>query len=141
MVKYKRICYNLYYIKWGGITSKVKIKTTLIINNQKEEKELNGIIQDNIIKFIDKPYKTTFNYNTNTLINESDETRLEIKFDLDKTTSNYLLKNYNQEASFSIVTKKITKDNYNIDIEYIILDTNEEFNYRIEVIEWVLLKN
>ena len=137
MVKYKRICYNLYYIKWGGITSKVKIKTTLIINNQKEEKELNGIIQDNIIKFIDKPYKTTFNYNTNTLINESDETRLEITFNKNKTISNYLLKKYNKEASFNIKTKKIERNNYNIDIEYIILDTKEEFNYRIEVIEWV----
>ena len=115
--------------------SKVKIKTTLKINNQQEEKELKGIIRDNILKFINEPFKTTFNYNTNTLINESDETRLEIKFDLDKTTSNYLLKNYNQEASFSIVTKKIIIDNYNIDIEYTILDTNEEFNYRIEVIE------
>ena len=137
MVKYKRICYNLYYIKWGGITSKVKIKTTLIINNQKEEKELNGIIQDNIIKFIDKPYKTTFNYDTNTLINESDETRLEITFNKNKTISNYLLKKYNQEASFNIKTKKIERNNYNVDIEYIILDTKEEFNYRIEVIEWV----
>ena len=137
MVKYKRICYNLYYIKWGGITSKVKIKTTLIINNQKEEKELNGIIQDNIIKFIDKPYKTTFNYNTNTLINESDETRLEITFNKNKTISNYLLKKYNKEASFNIKTNNIIIDNYNIDIEYTVLDTNEEFNYRIEVIEWV----
>ena len=137
MVKYKRICYNLYYIKWGGITSKVKIKTTLIVNNQREEKELNGIIQDNIIKFIDKPYKTTFNYNTNTLINESDETRLEITFNKNKTISNYLLKKYNKEASFNIKTKKIERNNYNIDIEYIILDTKEEFNYRIEVIEWV----
>ena len=74
--------------------SKVKIKTTLVINNQQEQKELIGIIQDNIIKFINEPYKTTFNYDTNTLINESDETRLEITFDLDKTISRYLLKNY-----------------------------------------------
>ncbi len=115
--------------------SKVKIKTTLVINDQQEEKELKGIIQDNVLKFINDPFKTTFNYNTNTLINESDETRLEITFDIDKTTSNYLLKNYNKEASFNIVTKKINKDNYNIDIEYTMLDTNEEFNYRIEVIE------
>ena len=115
--------------------SKVKIKTTLVINNQQEQKELIGIIQDNIIKFINEPYKTTFNYDTNTLINESDETRLEITFDLDKTISRYLLKNYNKETSFNIVTKKIKRDNYNIDIEYKILDTNEEFNYRIEVIQ------
>ena len=115
--------------------SKVKFKTTLVINDQQEEKDLTGIIQDNILKYLNEPYVTTFNYNTNTLINESDETRLEIKFDLEKTITNYLLKNYNKEASFDIVTKKIKIDNYNIDIEYTILDTNEEFNYRIEVIE------
>lgn len=114
---------------------KVKIKTTLIINDEKDEKELTSIIQDNIIKFINEPYKTIFNYDTNTLINESDDTRLEIIFDIEKTISNYLLKKYNQEASINIVTKKITRDNYNIDIEYTILDTKEEFNYRIEVIE------
>ena len=107
----------------------------MIINNDKVEKELSGIIQDNIIRFIDKPYKTTFNYNTNTLINESDETRLEILFHEKETKSNYLLKNYNQETSFNIVTNKILKNNYNIDIEYKMLDTNEEFKYRIEVIE------
>jgi len=109
----------------------------LIINNDKVEKELSGIIQDNIIRFIDKPYRTTFNYNTNTLINESDETRLEILFNEKETKSNYLLKNYNQETSFNIVTNKISKDKYNIDIEYKMLETNEEFKYRIEVIEWV----
>ena len=114
---------------------KVKIKTTLVINDQQEQKEITGITQDNIIKFINEPYKTIFNYDTNTLINESDDTRLEITFNLEKTISHYLLKKYNQEASFNIVTKKITRDNYNIDIEYKILDTNEEFNYRIEVIE------
>lgn len=115
--------------------SKVKIRTTLKINNEQEVKELTGIIQDNILKFINEPYKTIFNYNTNTLINESDETRLEITFDKTKTESNYLLKNYNKEANFNIKTKNITIDKYNIDIEYTVLDTNEEFNYRIEVIE------
>ena len=115
--------------------SKVKIRTTLKINNEQEVKELTGIIQDNILKFINEPYKTIFNYNTNTLINESDETRLEITFNLDKTISSYLLKKYNQETSFNIVTKRIEIDKYNIDIEYTVLDTNEEFNYRIEVIE------
>ena len=115
--------------------SKVNIKTTLRINKEQEEKELKGIIQDNILKFRNEPYKTSFNYNTNTLINESDETRLEIHFDLKKTTSKYLLKELNQEAEFDIKTTKIKKDNYNIDIEYTVLDTNEEFNYKIEVIQ------
>ena len=115
--------------------SKVNIKTTLRINKEQEVKELKGIIQDNILKFRNEPYKTTFNYNTNTLINESDETRLEINFDIKKTTSKYLLKELNQEVEIKIKTKKIKKDNYNIDIEYTILDTNEEFNYKIEVIQ------
>ena len=115
--------------------SKVNIKTTLRINKEQEEKELKGIIQDNILKFRNEPYKTTFNYNTNTLINESDETRLEINFDLKKTISKYLLKELNQEVEIKIKTKKIKKDNYNIDIEYTVLDTNEEFNYKIEVIQ------
>ena len=115
--------------------SKVNIKTTLRINKEQEVKELKGIIQDNILKFRNEPYKTTFNYNTNTLINESDETRLEINFDIKKTTSKYLLKELNQEVEIKIKTKKIKKDNYNIDIKYTILDTNEEFNYKIEVIQ------
>ena len=115
--------------------SKVKIKTTLKINNQQEEKELKGIIRDNILKFINEPFKTTFNYNTNTLINESDETRLEINFDIKKTTSKYLLKELNQEVEIDIKTTKIKIDNYNIDIEYTVLDTNEECNYKIEVIQ------
>ena len=115
--------------------SKVNIKTTLRINKEQEEKELKGIIQDNILKFRNEPYKTSFNYNTNTLINESDVTRLEINFDLKKTTSKYLLKELNQEAEIDIKTTKIKKDNYNIDIEYTVLDTNEEFNYKIEVIQ------
>lgn len=115
--------------------SKNNIRTTLIINDHKEEKELNGIIQDNRLKFINEPYKTSFDYNTNTLINESDETRLEIVFDLKKTKSRYLLKNYNQEAEFNIKTSKIETDKYNLYIEYTILDTNEECSYRIEVIE------
>ena len=120
--------------------SKVNIKTTLRINKEQEEKELKGIIQDNILKFWNEPYKTTFNYNTNTLINESDETRLEINFDLKKTISKYLLKELNQEVEIDIKTTKIKIDNYNIDIEYTVLDTNEECNYKIEVIQWVLLK-
>ena len=115
--------------------SKVKIKTLLKINNEQEENELTGIIQDNKLKFRNEPFITTFDYNTNTLVNESDETRLEITFNLDKTISSYLLKKYNQETSFNIVTKRIEIDKYNIDIEYTVLDTNEEFNYRIEVIE------
>lgn len=115
--------------------SKVNIKTTLRINKEQEEKELKGIIQDNILKFRNEPYKTTFNYNTNTLINESDETRLEINFDLKKTISKYLLKELNQEVEIDIKTTKIKIDNYNIDIEYTVLDTNEECNYKIEVIQ------
>ena len=115
--------------------SKVNIKTTLRINKEQEVKELKGIIQDNILKFRNEPYKTTFNYNTNTLINESDETRLEINFDLKKTISKYLLKELNQEVEIDIKTTKIKIDNYNIDIEYTILDTNEECNYKIEVIQ------
>lgn len=115
--------------------SKVNIKTTLRINNEQEIKELKGIIQDNILKFRNDPFKTTFNYNTNTLINENEETRLEINFDLKKTTSKFLLKELNQEVEINIKTKKIIKENYNIDIEYKVLDTNEEFNYKIEVIQ------
>ena len=115
--------------------SKVNIKTTLRINKEQEEKELKSIIQDNILKFRNEPYKTTFNYNTNTLINESDETRLEINFDLKKTISKYLLKELNQEVEIDIKTTKIKIDNYNIDIEYTVLDTNEECNYKIEVIQ------
>ena len=115
--------------------SKVNIKTTLRINKEQEVKELKGIIQDNILKFRNEPYKTTFNYNTNTLINESDETRLEINFDLKKTISKYLLKELNQEVEIDIKTTKIKIDNYNIDIEYTVLDTNEECNYKIEVIQ------
>ncbi len=115
--------------------SKVKIKTLLRINNEQEEKELTGIIQDNKLKFRNEPFITTFDYNTNTLVNESDETRLEITFNKEKTESNYLLKNYNKEANFNIKTNNIIIDNYNIDIEYTVLDTNEEFNYKIEVIQ------
>ena len=115
--------------------SKVKIKTILRINNEQEEKKLTGIIQDNKLKFRNEPFITIFDYNTNTLVNESDETRLEITFNKEKTESNYLLKNYNKEANFNIKTNNIIIDNYNIDIEYIVLDTNEKFNYRIEVIE------
>ena len=115
--------------------TKVNIKTTLRINKEQEEKELKGIIQDNILKFINEPFKTTFNYNTNTLINESDETRLEINFDIKNTKAKYLLKSINKEAQLKIKTNNIKKDNYNIEIEYIVIDTNEQFNYKIEVIK------
>ena len=109
--------------------SKINIKVS--INDV--ENIVKGIIQDDILKYTIKPYKTKFNYKTNTIINETEETRLEIAFNEKETIGKLLYKPTNTKMNLDIKTKRIIKNNYNIEIEYEIEE--QKYVYRIEEIK------
>ena len=116
--------------------SKIKIKVTLKNSQAESVHELEGVIQDNAIKYFEKDNtKVIYNYKNHTLKRENNEIKMTIYFDknLLRTTTKDLKETFDIE----IKTTKIKNENHNLEIEYEISDGNETDTicYRIEEIK------
>ena len=108
---------------------KINIRVSLKNPEFETEKELTGIYQDGVLKYIEEDgSKVTINYNNDTL--KKDEKFYRLNFDFKKETLKVKLKELDIETKTEIKTNKILKDNLNLTIEYEVEDDN--FIYRIE---------
>ena len=116
---------------------KIKIKVSLLHNEEKLVLETNAIIQENIIKYKEnKETVVILDKNSNKLTRENNEIYMNYLFDISKKTQGTLLvKELNRKLSLEIETKKIIKkENY---IEIIFKVEDEYFQYYLEEVKWV----
>ena len=123
---------------FGGVIIKVKIKGFLKNLTEKEEEIINtfGIKKDNTISYInnDIKYKIIIELNKIILQRENNEFSHEIKFEQGKTNkSEYFLKELHYSLEFNIETNYIKLTQDKIDIEYKIKETENIYNYVIEL--------
>lgn len=113
---------------------KIKIKTQINSNEEHQSYETNAILDGNTIKYKEKDNTTVlYNYKENHLRRENDKLRLSFLFINNKQTKGTIfIKDLNKELIILIDTKKIIKENNNIEIEYIV--ENNHYLYRIEEI-------
>ena len=71
---------------------------------------------------------------TTNLTRDNDEMSQNIIFDKSKETKcSYFIKEYNTSIEFTVKTIKNEITNKDIDIEYIIKDTNEKYKFKLEM--------
>ncbi len=111
---------------------KIKIKVT-ISNNITNSYEVMAIKTDNTIKY-QEPDKTkiAYEYDNQKLIRENEEIKLEMYFK--ESRGVILYKPINMELDLDIKTINITRNNNDIEIEYQVVNSEEQQNfiYRIE---------
>ena len=122
----------------GGVIIKVKIKGFLKNKNEKEEEKIDtfGIKKNNTISYIynDIVYKLILETNKVILQRQNNEFSHEIKFETGKTyKSEYFLKELHHSLEFNIETISIKQDQNKIDIEYKVQETENIYNYVIEL--------
>ena len=117
---------------------KIQVKGYLKLLNDKNTMQINTkgqINQNELIFFQDETkHKMVIEENKITLIRENIEFKNVIIFELNKIyKSKYLLKEYNKEFYINIKTEKIKQDKNGIIINYNVLDSNESYEYKIEM--------
>lgn len=115
--------------------SKLNVKVTIDNQNAKEEFMTPAIIQDNIIKYQEKDKTLVkFDYNNNLLTRENQDLRMNYCFFKGrKSIGKIYVKELNKEVEVEITTTKLTKENNNVEIGFLIEDNT--FFYRIEEIK------
>ena len=100
-----------------------------------------GILQDNILKYKEKDNTIVhYHYNENILERENDDIKLKYTFKVkEKTIGIIHIKDLKKDLEVDIITKSINKTNNLIEIHYQIEDN--DYYYKLEVIEWVYWKN
>lgn len=119
-------------------TIKIQIKGHLksLNNNDTTIIDTKGIKNKNKISYIqdDISHKLTLENNKIYLIRENKEFKNIFEFELNKLNkSYYLLKENNFEIDINIETQKIEQDDNKIIIIYKVLDSNEIYEYKIEM--------
>ena len=117
---------------------KIKVKGYLknITEATKENIDTFGIKNNNIISYIidNTKYKLILEDSKITLLRESNEFSHGMIFIEGKTNpSEYYLKESNYSLEFNIETTKIILDNNKIDITYKIIESDNIYNYVLEV--------
>lgn len=111
---------------------KLNIKITVINDEEKQSFITNAIIQDEVLKYKERDNTTViYDYKNNSLFRENNELRMEYSFNSGK--GNILIKELNKELNVDIKIKKLERKNNDIEIEYIMENTN--FLYKIEEIK------
>ena len=116
-------------IKVKGYLKNITEKTTELIDT-------NGLKNNNIISYIidNTKYKLILEDSKITLLRESNEFSHGMIFVEGNTNpSEYYLKESNYSLEFNIETTKIILDNNKIDITYKILESDNIYNYVLEV--------
>ena len=119
---------------------KTKVKITTKSNNITDTYEIKALLKDNKLMYYE-PNKTKviFDYENNILTRNNKEISMEYKFDLENKTIGYIeVEELGKSLNLNIKTKKFLSDNKNIDLVFFVEE--EEICYKLEVLEWVLLK-
>lgn len=119
---------------------KTKVKITTKSNNITDTYEIKALLKDNKLMYYE-PNKTKviFDYENNILTRNNKEISMEYKFDLENKTIGYIeVKELGKSLNLNIKTKKFLSDNKNIELVFFVEE--EEICYKLEVLEWVLLK-
>ena len=117
---------------------KIKVKGYLknITENNNEIINTNGIKNSNKISYIidNTKHKIIIDNNKITLLRENNEFSHGMIFEENNThPSEYYLKESNYSLEFNIETTKLILDNNKIDITYKILESENIYNYVLEV--------
>lgn len=116
---------------------KKKAHITIISNNEKLTYEVESIVNDNAIIYMEddsKKTKVKFDYNKNELIRENKELFMQYNFEKNKMTIGKLVvQGIENGVSLRIMTKDILRYNDNVQIKFTV--ENEPMEYIIEVIE------
>ena len=116
---------------------KSKIKYIIKSSTSNEEEIKYGKIEKNKIVYKEKNILVTIIKNDKEILvtRENNEFKQIIKFKVNKKTiSEYYIKDINISLEFNIYTNKLIIENNHINIEYTILETNENFEYDIQVL-------
>ena len=120
-----------------------KIDVLIRVTNEdsNQEYKTTAIITDDIIKY--KSNDDTieiFDYNNFKLTRENKELRMEYEFNKNETTKGMVFaKELNHIVDVNIKTKKIERNNYDIDVEFEV--ENNTIKYHIEEVKWVYIKS
>ena len=117
---------------------KIKVKGYLknLTENTNDLIDANGIKNSNIISYIidNTKHKIIIENNKITLLRENNEFSHGMVFELNIIhQSEYYLKESKYSLEFNILATKIILDNNKIDITYKILETENSYNYVLEV--------
>ena len=129
--------YNVYWIDWiGGVFTKKKI--TGYIKDSKEKSSFNtiGIEDENKIVFHieSSKYIIEKNHSPLLIIVENEITKHKIYFSKENIQeSNYLLKDNNIKFKLKIKTNSLDINHKYIKINYLVIDSYEEFEFYIEM--------
>lgn len=114
---------------------KLDVLIRVINNDSNLEYKTTAILTDEVIKYKSED-KTTevFDYNNYKLTRENSELRMDYVFDLNNDTKGTVfVKELNRELEINIRTKKIERNNTDIEIEFVVEDNT--IKYQIEVIK------
>lgn len=119
---------------------KIKVKSCLknINENTEEKSETNAIKNKNKITYHDcfSINKINIYDNKIMLVRENDDFIHTFNFEINKeTTSEYYIKEYASSIEVKIKTTKLVITDNKIEINYIVKESNEEYNYILDM-EW-----
>lgn len=118
---------------------RIKVKGYLKNNTENDslEFEEKGIKIKNKISYLNNNIKNTIKINDNgvILIRENDEFLNTFVFNNKKSTTNYLLKENNYSFDLDVITTHIDVSDNIINIKYKIVETNCEYEFKIEMSE------
>lgn len=115
---------------------KINIRVSLHHEEFSTIKEIKGIYQDGVLKYIeDENIKVSLDYKNKTLLRDTNNLRMFFDFNKNLLKINY--KELDMNMEMKIKTEKIIIDKKNIEIEYEVEDSQEIFLYRIEELKWV----
>ena len=99
------------------------------------EYKTTAILSDNVIKYKSEDNTIeVFDYDNYKLTRENNELRMDYIFDLNKETKGTVfVKDLNKELEVNIKTKKIERNNNDIEIDFYVEESN--IKYHIEVIK------
>lgn len=114
----------------------VKVKLTNLTENKEDFIDTNGIKNSNTISYVNDniKHKIIIDSNKITLLRENNEFSHGMIFEENNTNSSeYYLKDSKYSIEFNIQTTKLKIDNNKIDITYKILESENIYNYVLEV--------
>ena len=116
---------------------KSKIKYIIKSSTSNEEETKFGRIEKNKIIYKEKNILVTIIKKDKEILvtREDNEFKQIIKFKVNKKTiSEYYIKDINISLEFNIYTNKLIIENNHINIKYTIIETNENFEYDIQIL-------
>ena len=107
-----------------------------LTENTKESIDTTGIKNKNTISYLHKEtkYKITIQEDKVLLLRENNNFSHKLLFDLNKITkTEYYIKEYNTSIDISVKTTKIKITENNIEINYNIIDSSDNYCYKVEM--------